>query len=373
MTVAMTSERFGLEVGSPVVRSAGPIAFGPAGVLFLADNDAATIFAFEVDGEPAADSRPVDIDGIDARMASYMGCSRDDVHIRDMAVHPVSQEIYFSVMRGSGANAIPLVLKVDGGGTVSEVRLENVPFARTSIQDAPAEDDARVEVRVGMTDDPSDGEMMEPRPGFRLRVARDPLRTVTVTDLAYVDGMLLVAGASNEEFSSTMRRIPFPFSEASESSSLEIFHVSHGKYETASPIRTFVSFGGNTSVLASYTCTPVVHFSLDEMATARQLKGRTVAELGAGNTPLDMVAYEHDGEEFLLVSNSRHPLMKIACKDIPGQQPLTEPREPVGVPRETLPHQGVSRMANLNGSFVVMLQRDESGNVNLRSHSSAAL
>jgi len=73
------------------------------------------------------------------------------------------------------------------------------------------------------------------------------------------------------------------------------------------------------------------------------------------------------------VSNTRHPLIKIACKDIEGQQGLTEPKQPVGVPREALPHEGVSRMANLNHSYVLMMQEDPAGDVHLRSYASASL
>ena len=65
--------------------------------------------------------------------------------------------------------------------------------------------------------------------------------------------------------------------------------------------------------------------------------------------------------------------MKIACKDINSQDELTEPKEPLGVKRETLPHEGVLQMDNLNGSEVIMLQEDSSGNFNLRSYSTATL
>jgi hypothetical protein len=91
------------------------------------------------------------------------------------------------------------------------------------------------------------------------------------------------------------------------------------------------------------------------------------------DAPLDMVAYSSDGQEYLLVSNVRHPLMKIACRDIDQQAPLTEPHQPVGVPRETLPQEGVMRMANLNGSHVLMLQRDDEGKLHLRPYATAAL
>jgi len=368
---AVSTSKYGLETGTPEIKSVGPLTFGPDGILFVSDNLGATIFAIAVvDADEANGQSEINIENLDTRLAAYLGCSKGDVFIRDMAVHPSSADVYLSVMRGSGETALPVLIKVGTDGTLSEVALDGVPFSQTSIEDAPAEDDARVEVRLVQGN--REGEMME-RGDDRFRISRDTLRTVTVTDMAYVEDVLLVAGASNEEFSSTFRRIPFPFNGNSLTNSLEIFHVSHGKYETASPIRTFVPYGGNTSVLASYTCTPIVHFSLGDLKSGTQAKGKTVAELGSRNTPLDMLSYVRDGEEYLLVSNARHPLMKLACKDLDRQGPLTQPDEPVGAPRQELPHQGVGRMANLNGSHVLMMQEDDAGNIHLRSYDIAAL
>jgi hypothetical protein len=369
---AVLEGKYGLEVGTPPLESAGPLAFGPEGILFVADNSRATIFAIDLGdaGAPSA-PRPLDVDKLDTRLAAYLGCDRADVHIRDMAVHPTSQEVYLSVMRGGGAAATPVLIKVGVDGALSEVNLEGVPFAQARIEDAPAADDPRVDGRVVRGE--NEGEELVTPSGVRLRIAREGLRTVTVTDLAYVDGALLVAGASNEEFSSTLRRIPFPFRGEAESSSLEIFHVSHGRYETASPIRTFVPYAGKNSILASYTCTPVVRFNLDDLESGAQVKGQTVAELGAMNTPIDILSYTRDGEEYLLVSNTRHPLIKIAAKDIDRQEALTQPKEPVGAARETLPQAGVGRMANLNGGYVIMMQQDDAGDIHLRSYRNATL
>jgi hypothetical protein len=336
--------KYGLEVGTPGIKSVGPIAFGPEGILFVADNLGAAIFAIDVvDTDVSSEERPINVDKLNTPLAAFLGCSRDNVFIRDMAVHPSSQNVYLSVMRGSGEAAVPVIIKVDRDGDLSEVPLDDVPFSQTLIEDAAAEDDPRL-------------------------VSREKLRTVTVTDMHYVDGLLLVAGTSNEEFSSTLRRIPFPFGGDTLANSLEIFHVSHGRYETAAPIRAFVPYGGNTSVLATYTCTPVVQFSLSDFKAGAQVMGKTVADLGAHNRPLDMVSYLRDGEEYLLICNDRHPLMKIACKDIDGQGPLTQPTEPVGVPRQTLPHPGVKRMVNLNGSYVLMMQEDDGDHIHLRSY-----
>ena len=73
------------------------------------------------------------------------------------------------------------------------------------------------------------------------------------------------------------------------------------------------------------------------------------------------------------MANSAHGLVKIAGRDIDGQSPLTEPKEPVGVPRETKGLQGIRRLANLNGSHVLVLQSDDAGRRHLRSLKTASL
>ena len=48
---------YGLSRGAPPIRSVGPLAFGPDGVLFVADNASASVFAIDVaDDAPAAAS-----------------------------------------------------------------------------------------------------------------------------------------------------------------------------------------------------------------------------------------------------------------------------------------------------------------------------
>jgi hypothetical protein len=162
-------------------------------------------------------------------------------------------------------------------------------------------------------------------------------------------------------------------------------------WETAAPIRAFVPYDDGRSILASYTCTPVVHFPLADLtsgtkvasdtkvasgtnvASGTKVVGRTVAELGAVNQPLDMVSFVEDGEEHLLVANSAHGLVKIHCRDIDAQEPLTAPTEPVGVPRERSELRGITRLANLNGSYVLALQADAGGRQHLRSLKPAGL
>jgi hypothetical protein len=306
------------------------------------------------------------------RIGSLLGCAADDVLIRDLAVHPTSQNVYVSVQRGLGDSAEAVLVRVDPlEGTVTDVPLVDVPFAQTSIADAPEPDDERLDVTLPLRGD--EGE--ELHIGERtIRILRRPIRTSTVTDMVYLDGALLVAGLSNEEFSSKLRRIPFPFDDSGVvAHNLEIFHVSHGKWETAAPIRTFVAYDGGRSVLASYTCTPVVHFELGGLESGTKVVGRTVAELGAMNQPLDMVSFLAGGEEHLLVANTKHGLIKISRSDIDSQAALTQPKEPVGVPRETEDLQGIVRLANLNDQYVLALQTGEGGRAHLRSLKTASL
>jgi hypothetical protein len=351
---------YGLRVGTPEVRSAGPITFGPAGILFLADNASAKVFAIDVaDPGDEAGSDSFELANVDVHVGSFLGCEASDVLIQDVAVHPRSHNVYLSVQRGRGDTSQPVLVRIDHrDGAITDVPVENVPFSEVAIPHAPADDDPRVNFTLSVD---AEGEEMRLRDGRTIHLTRRPLRTGTITDMAYVAGFLLVAGLSNEEFSSRLRRVPFPFDGEAADAGLEIYHVSHGKWETEAPIRTFVLYEGGRSILAGYTCTPVVHIPLAQLASGGgRIVGRTVAELGFGNQPLDMVSFVRDGGEHLLVANSSHGLVKIDCTDIDDQPPLTEPKESVGVPRTTEQVQGVIRLDNLGADHVLALRTDGS-------------
>ncbi len=363
----------GLSVGTITLGTAGPITFGPDGILFLSDNSSATVYALSTgDRAESHVATPLNLEDLDLRLASFLGCTPDDIIIRDLAVNPLSENVYLSVQRGFGDEAVQVLIKVDrGDASISEVPLEDVSFAETVISDAPAEDDDRLDTLLPVT---AEGEEIEVR-GLTLRILRQPIRSSTITDLAFVDGTLFIAGLSNEEFSSKLRRIPFPFESDPArlaDNNLEIFHVDHGKWETAAPIRAFVPYDQGRSILATYTCSPLVHFPVADLETGTKTVGRTVAELGPMNQPLDMISFVQDGAEHLLIANSRHGLIKVACADVDAQQPLTEPREPIGVPRAVEDLQGVRRLANL-GEYVLALLSDEGGRQHLRSLDAAAL
>jgi len=346
--------------------SAGPVLFAPelssdgAAVLFAADVARAAILAFELPTEtPAGEQSEVNVDQLGSKVASLLGVETADAIIRGMTVHPTSHAVYLSIARGRGPQAGPAIVRVGTDGELSVVEVDDLPVTSFQLDDAPAADDERMDFLLDGTDPSS-----QPREihGVTLNVAQVPMARSTVTGLAWVDGTLFVAGLSNEEFSSRLRQIRYPFDGSATETSVEIFHVDHGKYETQSPIRALTSFDGGSSILASYTCTPVVQFSVRDLLGDNLVRGRTVAELGPMNQPFSIVSYERDGEEFLLVSNTRHPLLKIPASSIAGQValtvPMSEPDSSLGIPRENLSQPGITWMANLDRSNIVAVQVD---------------
>ena len=338
-----------MRMGTPDIKSIGALAFSPQGILFLGDVESGAVFAVDVaDSTVDQSSEPMRVSEIDKKVASALGTAPDQIRLHDLAVHPQSQRAYLSVSRGKGDQAAPILLRVDRKGYVEEVSLSNVRFSKAMVTNVPSPED-------------------KDRRGRSKRAA-------SITYLAYHDGQVYVAGLSNEEFASSLRRIPFPFRGQSGSSSLEIYHVAHGQFETHAPIRTFLPFEleGQAHIVASYTCTPLVVFPIDSLKDGVHVKGKTVAELGAGNSPIDIIAVSGNGKERILVANNRRPMMVIDPADVTKGESLTNPIEEFwgtdGIDHVTLPVTGVVQMADMNPAHFLMIQRDTAtGLLNLRS------
>ena len=145
-------------------------------------------------------------------------------------------------------------------------------------------------------------------------------RGSSITDMAFSDGRLWIAGLSSEEFSSKLRSVPYPFSSIDAGTSVEIFHGNHGALETRSPVYTFLPYTLNNQphLIAGYLCTPLVKFPIATLKPGEKVRGTTIAELGAGNRPLDMILYKKNGRDFLLMSNNSRGVMKIATDGLPA-------------------------------------------------------
>ena len=335
----------GFEFGNPEIASIDQMSFGPEGILFLGDSKNAAVYALDTKDVASVDEvEAIRVEDFDGKIAASLGTTIENIKINEMAVNPISKKIYFAVQLADGT---PVLLKLKGEG-FEHVALKEVSYSKIELNDPV----------------PADAQDKWER----------PLRNWAISDLKYHEGRVLVSGLSNKEFASTFRSIPFPFSNAQDYASLEIWHAAHGEYETHAPIKTFevIELEGADYLMASYTCTPLVLFPLSDLKGGEHTKGRTVAELGAGNSPLDMVSYEKGGRTYFLMSNNNRPIMRIKYEDIANfKETLTQPvpvfAETEGVPYDNLPFPHVLQMDMLDASNVIYLQRTLAGDLLLRT------
>ncbi|WP_273566905.1 hypothetical protein [Maribacter halichondriae] len=100
--------------GNPKIASINHMSFGPEGILFLGDSQNAAIYALETkDLESTGDVTEINMGEFDKKIASSLGTTIENIKISDMAVNPISKNIYFSVQVADGT---PILLKLKGRG-----------------------------------------------------------------------------------------------------------------------------------------------------------------------------------------------------------------------------------------------------------------
>ncbi|WP_235297340.1 hypothetical protein [Portibacter marinus] len=338
----------GFVTGNPEIKSMSSIVFGPDHILFIGDAMSAQVVAIDLTDHVAEMAGSFEeIENVDELLATKLGTTKDQFEITDMAVHSKSKHIFLTVQHGNGQS---MLFKVNGG-MLDWIDLTDVSFSKMNIAEPVAED------------------AMDRR--------ERPLRKWAISDIAYDNGKVLLTGLSNKEFGSTFRSMDFPFKDEQSFGSLEIYHAAHGQYETNSPVKAFttVQLQGEPHVIASYTCTPLVIFPMSDLKTGNHTKGRTIAELGNWNTPLDIIELESEGERYILIANSSRALMKISVADIEAfDESLTTPVEErsatAGVDFIALPFVNVLQLDRYEDNTFVMLQRTSEGDLVLKQGAS---
>ncbi len=326
-----------LIAGKVQLQSATSLAFGPDGILFVADSMGGNVVALDTNDRTAARGAvKIDVQGIDAKLASLLGTTPDQIMVNDLTVNPISKHAYLAISRGRGPDAVPVIVSVDGTGKLSQLSLDNIKNSVVALSDAPKPDPA----------------------------ARQNPRLQTVTDMDFTNGKLFVSGLSSEEWASALRQIPFPFNTVDKGTNIQIWHASHGRFETAAPVRTFVPYtiAGQPYILAAYTCTPLVKIPLADLKPGAQIKPVTIADVGAGNQPLDMVPYRKDGHEFILISNSNRGVMKMNADNMGNYKAIESPEQPnppayiFGMPYETVAElKGVTQLAQVDAANAIIV------------------
>lgn len=333
---------YGLKKGTPAIKSISAISFGPDGILFIGDSKSASVIAVDTKDKTVADkASAVEIKNIDQKIAAALGTEAKNIKIQDIAVNPVSKKIYCAVENVDGT---PVLLTVTGD-KIEPVSLKDIEFSAVSIANVPAEGNDN-----------------------RGRSTRENV----ISDLTFADGSVMLSGISTQEFGSVFRKISFPFTEKQEQASLEIYHAAHGRYETNSPIRTFTTatLNGKKYLVASYTCTPLVLFPMDDLKAGKLVRGRTVGEFGAGNSPIDMLTVKNGDNNVLVMANSSRPVMRVRYKNIEAYagsltEPIKESFSTAGVEFVTLPVVNVLQMDKLDEGKVLVLQRKANGDLDL--------
>lgn len=341
--------------------SAGALAFDNANTLFVGDAKAGLVHAFDLGGSLADQSgyqlgRAQTFEGrtifnnLDVEIAAILGVEPEQVVINDMVVHKPSKQIFLSVHRGHGPDAEAVILSVNNGA------LELVDLAaadHSSMSVGPVPTSATLEFG-------------------------QPLNTLAITDIDYYQGELLVAGVSNEEFSSKLRRMPFPFTDEISTSSIEIWHAVHAQYETRAPIitQTVAELDGVATLIAIYACTPIVKIPLSELTDGAEVKGTMIGEMGFGNTPLDIVPYVNawDGTSNVVVTNTNRSAASLSLTGLSTAEAMPEGEgvQPVfsvaGVDQYPLPLSGTMHLDTLDENYAVVVRTSPEDPRNIQLH-----
>ncbi|MEL7042963.1 MAG: hypothetical protein AAGL90_15695 [Pseudomonadota bacterium] len=345
--------------------AAGPelseLEFGPDNTLFAASNETESVYAFQLRdsnvGKAPDQPIPFNLETLGTDLSQFFDVQPLDITYNDLAVHPISTEAYLSVAVRMGTEDFPALIRIDQTGTLSIINTGELDYETIELAD-PANEDIVFWREI-------------------------PAASLTVTDLEFSDGKLLVAGLSTGEFASTLRIIDFPFAEKVSSSSIEMFHTAHNQNETRAPIRamTVATINGERTLIAAYTCTPLVTIPTASLQDGEHVFGKTIAELGYGNVPIEVLSIStmnmqtQQPEEFVLVINREMSANLIRMEDLaaaaaaPGITTAFKGLgDTMGVDNTRHPLSGVIQADVQDAQFILMLKRNiDSGEVELVS------
>jgi len=330
----------------PQLRSLGPLTFGPDGMMYAADSVGATIYALDLGAQATGGAQgTANVTGIDQKIGMMLGTDAKDITITDLVVHPKTHNSFISVMRGQGPAAKPALVRVDGAGKLTMINTDTLQFTSVKLPNSQS-----------ATGD----------------AAFNP-RAQSITQVKFSNNRVWVSGLSNEEFASKLWSIPYPFQKADTGTSLEIYHDNHQQLETRAPMYAFVPYQINNQafIIGAYTCTPLVKFPVSDLKpnSGSKYRGQTIAELGAGNRPIDMIIYNKAGKDYLLLANTSRGVMKMSTDPIGTAKVITTPSnsETAGVPYESVKSMtAVQQLDLLDATHSIVIQGQQAA-MNLQS------
>src|SRR5215475_6045274 len=171
-----------VNVSAAEIKSISRLAVGPGNVLFVADWKAGRVHAITL---PEAPQRPTgtafNILDLETLLSKQVGGAK--VTIEDMVARPGTAEVYVAI--SYGAAKTPALFAVTNDQKARRVDLKAAKSTSIALRDAPT----------------SNYKFWN----------ETPERSFTVTNMKWRDGELFVAGLSNQDFASTLRRVKYPF------------------------------------------------------------------------------------------------------------------------------------------------------------------
>jgi len=339
-----------------VLQSANVLEFGPENVLFVGDSKAGAIHAFQTEtAENPTMQYGYNVKDLGQKVAAFLGTTAQNILVKDLAVHPATKEAYVAISRITGETYAPAIVILNQSGAIRKFDTKKAKSSSIAVKNSHPKE-------FQFWDDVSSSDL-------------------TFTDIDFHNGNLYVSGLSNADFASTLRVIPYPFTDSKQSvASVEMYHTTHGQSETRAPIRTLeiVNLEGKDHLLAAYTCTPLVTIPLDELKDGAHIKGKTIAELGFGNTPVDLISYmaqdmQKNSYPVVFLSNKNQSAQVIGLKQLAegnkkeGLSTFLEFKKG-GVQAFDIPMTSILQVAEQDGYHLLTIRRDlESGNLELVS------
>jgi hypothetical protein len=130
------------------------------------------------------------------------------------------------------------------------------------------------------------------------------------------------------------------------------------------------SLNGEPTLIAAFTCSPLVTIPLKDLKDGAHLAAKTVAEFGWGSAPAGMVMFDAGQGPMVLLTHSHKSADLLSVADIadastkPGlSTPIKWPAEPTLGLKATYVPMRVAHLDNQDANFFAALRRNEASGV----------
>jgi len=215
------------------------------------------------------------------------------------------------------------------------------------------------------------------------------LRWLAIAEIVYFNNSLLVSGMSNSgNATSVIYTVPYPFPNTCSVAGvtrLEMYHPTHVMMERNIPVRamTVVNNPANNQpvIVSSYVCMPITLFNLNDVKNGAYVTGKTIGDIGYGNTPVDVLSFQAADSSTGAMTN--YVIMTSENKGayvFSVSQLLSAPAVaqgvasnflPVGITNSAfpVPMSGIVKLMDFNSGYLISLRRElQTGELSLLTY-----